>query len=169
MIQTTARLNILLNFITFTWRCFLIICQLFPCHFQQAIIVWWQQLYSVWTCTSGYRACLHPKTNPEAKAVNKALTIYLVKWGQKTQTKGSKTRWVDDRGQGTEEETTQGGWRRRREASQYGGTLHNSLAVLIYRLADLAPSQYAIAFVIFELEPRRRERGRERDLDGEGR
>lgn len=49
--------------------------------------------------------------------------------------------------------------------SQYGGTLHNSLAVLIYLLADLAPSQYAIAFVIFEQEPRRRERERKR---GEG-
>lgn len=44
------------------------------------------------------------------------------------------------------------------KARQYGGTLHNSLAVLICRLADLASSQYAIAFVIFELEPRRRER-----------
>ena len=55
------------------------------------------------------------------------------------------------------------------KASQYGGTLHNSLAVLIYRLADLAPSQYAIAFVIFELEPRQRQRERERHLDGEGR
>lgn len=55
------------------------------------------------------------------------------------------------------------------KASQYGGTLHNSLAVLIYRLADLAPSQYAIAFVIFEPEPRRRERERKRDIDGEGR
>lgn len=51
------------------------------------------------------------------------------------------------------------------KASQYGGTLHNSPAVLIYRLADLAPSQYAIAFVIFELEPRRseRERGGEKE------
>lgn len=58
------------------------------------------------------------------------------------------------------------GWRRhlprdgggRQEASQYGGTLHNSLTVLIYHLADLAPGQYAIAFVIFELEPWQRER-----------
>lgn len=52
------------------------------------------------------------------------------------------------------------------KASQYGGTLHNFLTVLIYRLADLAPSQYGITFVIFELEPRRRERERKR---GEGR
>lgn len=45
------------------------------------------------------------------------------------------------------------------KAGQYGGLLHNFLAVLIYRLADLAQSQRAIAFVISELEPGRKERG----------
>lgn len=49
-------------------------------------------------------------------------------------------------------------------ASQYGGTLHNSLTVLIYRLADLAPGQRAKAFIIFELEPRQRAQGREREI-----
>lgn len=39
--------------------------------------------------------------------------------------------------------------------SQYGRMLHNSLTVLIYHLADLAPSQHAIVFEIFELEPRK--------------
>lgn len=38
------------------------------------------------------------------------------------------------------------------EAGQYGGTLHNSLVVLIYRFADLAPSQRVIAFVILVLD-----------------
>lgn len=52
---------------------------------------------------------------------------------------------------------------------QYGSTLHNSLAVLIYRLADLAPSQYAIAFVISELEPRWKTEGDKGDYDAQGR
>lgn len=47
-----------------------------------------------------------------------------------------------------------------KKVSQCAATLHNSLAVLIYRLADLAPSQGAIAFVIFELQPRQRDMGR---------
>lgn len=42
-------------------------------------------------------------------------------------------------------------------AGQYGGLLHNFLAVLIYRLADLAQSQRAVAFVISAQEPRRKE------------
>lgn len=54
---------------------------------------------------------------------------------------------------GAQEETTWGGGKK---TSQYGGTLHNSLTVLIYHLADLAPSQHTAAFVIFELKPRTR-------------
>lgn len=45
------------------------------------------------------------------------------------------------------------------KAGQYGGLLHNFLAVLIYRLADLAKSQLAVAFVISEQEPRWKQRG----------
>lgn len=45
------------------------------------------------------------------------------------------------------------------KAGQYGGLLHNFLAVLIYCLADLAQSQRAVAFVISEQEPRWKQRG----------
>lgn len=44
------------------------------------------------------------------------------------------------------------------KAGQYGGLLHNFLAVLIYRLADLAQSQRAVALVISEQEPRWKQR-----------
>lgn len=38
-------------------------------------------------------------------------------------------------------------------AGQYRGTLHNSLSALIYYSADLDPSQFRRAFVIFEPDP----------------
>lgn len=106
---------------------------------------------------------LYTKTNPKVKTVNKTLTIYLGKMTARgEQRKVKQGEWMTDSREQRRKPPREGGGGGER-TSQYGGTLHNSLTVLIYPLAHLAPSQYAIAFVIFELEPRRRERKRKRD------
>lgn len=82
-----------------------------------------------------YGTCLYPKTEPQDKTVNKTLTTYLVKIKAKGKQRKVKqgeqmTESKEQRRKPPREGVGGGGER----ASQYGGTLHNSLTVLIYPL-----------------------------------
>lgn len=76
------------------------------------------------------------------------ICIFALKWAQKT---------ADWKGQQRQSMTSSKGRKRKewvKKAGQYGGLLHNFLALLIYHLADLAQSQHPLASVMSELQPR---------------